>query len=481
MIGSERFGPGNSCGGNLLMITNRSFARLQALRPVCAAIAVAATALPAAAGSLYLQMNPNLAGSNDQRQAFIFGAQNVTGTVTGANGFSQAFNLGSEGFAVVQLPLSAQLTSGTVQNLGFKIESASAISGYYLSRRQATTDMSYLIDGDKLGKEYVVAGYQNIFEDQMSVQATQDNTVVTFSPVGSASFSVTLNAGQTYMHTANSNLTGSRIVSDKPVAVFSGNRCTNVPTGITACDHLVEQMPSVDVLSKTYFVSQSPRTGTQGDVIRIVATTNNTEVKIDGVTVANLNAGQFYEGRVVGGKRIDASEKVLVAQYLIGQTQAGANTDPAMTIVPGSDSWLKSYVFASPSGSANFPSDFISVIIDTDDLDTLSVDGVLADPGLFSALGSTGFSYGVIDVSSKSGPFSISADSAFQLLLMGFDSFDSYFTYGGASFAPGASPPPPPPPPPPPNGTPEPGTLALLFAAVAGAAAVRRRNEKKKG
>ena len=284
---------------------------------------------------------------------------------------------------------------------------------------------------------------------------------------------MTLNAGQTYMHTASTNLTGSRIVADKPVAVFSGNRCTNVPTGITACDHLVEQMPSVDVLSKSYLVSQSPRTGNNGDVLRVVATADNTVVKIDGVTVATLNAGQYYEGRVAGGRQIEATEKVLVAQYLIGQTQAGANTDPAMTIIPGADAWLKSYVFATPSGTASFPSDFISIIVDTDDVDSLNVDGTLADPNAFTSIGSTGYSRGVIDVSSTSGPFSITADSPFQLLLMGFDDFDSYFTYGGAAFSPGASPPPPPPP----NGTPEPGTLALLGAALAGMAAVRRRRQ----
>jgi outer membrane autotransporter protein len=403
---------------------------------------------------LFFQMNPNLAGSNDQRQVFLFGPAGATGTVTANNGFSQSFDLGAEGFAVVQLNLSDQLVAGRVEEKGFKVTSSSAISGYYLSRRQATTDMSYLIDGERLGTNYVVAGYQNIFDDQMSVQATQDNTKVTFTAKGGTPFEVTLNAGQTYMITAPRQLTGSSIVADKPIAVFSGNQCTNVPTGIGACDHLVEQMPSIDQLSSSYLLAQTPRTGSLGNVVRVVATTDNTEVRVNGTLVATLaSKGDFYEGRVVGGIQLDATNPVLVAQYLIGQSQANANTDPAMTIVPGSDQWLSSYVFAAPSGSANFPTDFVSIIIQTSSLGSLTVDGVVADASLFNPLGSTLYSYGNIDVSATTGPFAITAATPFQLLLSGFDSFDSYFTYGGAAFSPGASPPPDdtPPPPPPPN------------------------------
>ena len=428
------------------------------LKSSTAALAVAAMLAfsgTASANTLYFQMNPNLAGSNDLRQVFLFGPAGATGTVTSPYGFSVDFDLGAGGFAVVQLPLADQLSSGVVQDKGFRVSSSSAISGYYLSRRQATTDMSYLIDGERLGTNYVVAGYQNIYEDQMSVQATQDNTVVTFTPKNAASFQVTLNAGQTYMYTATTQLTGSGIVADKPIAVFSGNRCTNVPTGISACDHLVEQMPSIDQLSSSYLLAQTPRTGSQGNVMRVVATEDNTEVRVNGTLVATLAAkGDFYEGRVAGGLQLDATKPVLVAQYLIGQSQANANTDPAMTIVPGSDQWLKSYVFATPSGAADFPTDFVSIIIQTSSLGSLTIDGVVADATLFNPLGSTLFSYGNIDVSATTGPFAISADTPFQLLLSGFDSYDSYFTYGGAAFAPGASPPPddePPPPPPPPG------------------------------
>ncbi len=415
-----------------------------------AASAAVALCLASAANanSLLFQMNPNF-DTQGVRQLFLFGQAGASGTVTNAAGFSSSFTLGSGGFAVIELPVGNELGSGTIENKGFRVESAQAISGYFLSKRPQSTDMTYLIDGDRLGTDHIVAGYYATAADQLSVQASVDNTVVTFRPKGAAEFQVTLNAGQTYMYTANTNLSGSRVLSSAPVAVFSGNRCTNIPTSASACDHIVEQIPSVDKLSSSYLLAQTPRTGTLGNVFRAIATQDATEVRLNGNLVATLAAGEFYEGRVAGGNELVATKPILVAQYLIGQSQAGANTDPAMTIVPGADQWLKSYVFATPSGAADFPTDFVSIVIRTADLGSLRLDGNAPNISSFNPLGSTAFSFGDIDVSLTSGAFSITADSPFQLLLSGFNSFDSYFTYGGAAFSPGASPPPPPPPPPP--------------------------------
>lgn len=414
----------------------------------CAAAAALAMglALPATANTLYFQMNPNI-DTGGTRSVFVFGQAGATGTITNGIGFSNSFTLGSSGFAVISIPLSNELGNAVVENKGFRIESESPLSGYYLNRRTASTDMTYLIDGDRLGTDHVVAGYQNIRNDQISVQAKADNTVVTFQPKNAEQFQVTLNAGQTYMYTAATNLTGSRVTSTLPIAVFSGNACANVPSSTQACDHLVEQIPSVDKLSSTYLLAQTPRTGSNGNVYRAVATQDGTEVRTNGTLVATLNAGQFHEGRIVGGVELIASKPILLAQYLIGQVEAGELTDPAMVIVPGSDQWLKSYVFAAPSGAADFGVDFVSIVIRTTDVGSLRLDGEAPNTASFQTLGSTAFSFGNIDVSLKVGAFSISADSEFQLLLSGFANADSYFTYGGAAFSPGASPPPPPPPP----------------------------------
>ena len=98
----------------------------------------------AQANEIYFQLNRNF-DAVGVRQAFIFGEMNASGTISGG-AFSQSFNLGTEGFAVVDIPVSNQLSANTIQNLGFKIDSTSDLSAYMLNRRSQSTDMTFLID-----------------------------------------------------------------------------------------------------------------------------------------------------------------------------------------------------------------------------------------------------------------------------------------------------------------------------------------------
>lgn len=441
------------------------------------ALAGSLSAGTAQGSELFFTFNRNQVGQPATASLFLFGDAGQQATVSNLAGFFETVTLGVDGFLNVPISNIYQQGGTGIRNSGFSVTSPDPIAGYFVNRAPATTDMTYLLDSSALGTSYRVASFGGGFGEgsQIAVHATQHLTNVTITlPVGDP-ISVILNQGQTYKIAGGSiDLTGSLVQSSSPVAVFSGHECANVPSGQRFCDNLVEQMIPVNRLSTNYLVTASQSAavaGTASDLVRVVATEANTQVNVPGVGNTTLQAGQFFEFSLPAntGVEVDASAPVMVAQYLKGQEGGTGLTDPAMSLVPGSDTWLQEYRLATPSGGQNFDVDYASLVVETGDIGTLLLDDAPASPTNCAAIGGT--QYSRCDVALPDGLFNLSAASPFLVMLGGRSNADSYFTYGGATFAPGISPPEPPQP----TGTPEPATLALFGTGMLGLAALRRR------
>lgn len=123
---------------------------------------------------------------------------------------------------------------------------------------------------------------------------TEDNTSVTITPtqtlsslgdygcIGTAGqqCSFTINKLQTLILQSPSDLTGTKIVSNKPISVFSGHDCAKVPINVTAnCKPVIEQIPPVVTWGKTFLVG--PLLGHQhGEWYKIMAAEDNTNVNV---------------------------------------------------------------------------------------------------------------------------------------------------------------------------------------------------------
>ena len=458
------------------------------IRILGAALVGSAVWVGSASAALIAVGHENLnAGSGS---LFIFGAPGSTGTATSGFGFNQAFTIPLTGVIEINVPTTNFISSAendTVVNKAITINSASPISAHFLNRAPFTTDMTYLHDVSSLGTSYRVLGFTGNFGEggQISVTATQNNTVVTITPTvalngnpAGVPFTRTLQAGESIKYSSGfPDPSGTTITSNNPVAVFSGAECTQVPNGNTACDHIVSQLPSTNNFDTRWIVPETANQGAAGNVVSILAHTDNTTVTINGAVVATLAAGQVHTVNNAHDMEIVTSAPALVGQYLRGQTQTGTGTgDPAFTFLPGVNQLLKDYVFSTPVGADAFVQNVLSVAIMQSDLASLMLNGLLVNAALFTPLGATGWSTANLDIPVGAGR--ITANNPFFASISGYSSFDSYLTIIGATFSPGASPPPPPPPS---STIPEPAALGVYGLGMAwiGVLMLMRRRESK--
>src|SRR5690606_35289773 len=98
---------------------------------------------------LYFDFNSNL--NSTTASVFLFGNANQTATVTNLAGFNESVVLGADGFFNLGIPQANQQSGTGIQNTGFQVVSPDPIAGYFINRATASTDMTYLFDGDALG------------------------------------------------------------------------------------------------------------------------------------------------------------------------------------------------------------------------------------------------------------------------------------------------------------------------------------------
>ncbi|CAI7992696.1 IgGFc-binding protein [Geodia barretti] len=87
--------------------------------------------------------------------------------------------------------------------------------------------------------------------------ASEDSTTVTITPSqnvemikgtttpAGTSLKLTIGQREAVFLSSHEDLTGTHVVSDKPLALFSGHECGNMPFDLQFCDHMVEQISPI--------------------------------------------------------------------------------------------------------------------------------------------------------------------------------------------------------------------------------------------
>ncbi len=359
----------------------------------------------------------------------------TSGSISSAvAGVNQDFDVNPGNVTEIILPPEVILQPG-VESKGIHITSNDPVAVYGLSYRSYTTDAYLAIPTNGLGIEYRILSYTSNTSG-FCVVSTQDGTQITFNNFQSGQTTIVdLDMGQTYYfksQTGNDDVSGSRVQSNFPVAVFGTVTCVNIPWNCVACDHIVEELFPYNSWGKNFVTVPLAGRDNSGDIFRIVAATDMTDIVINGTLATTINTDQYYETNLAGYNSITTSNATMVAQYAKGMSCSGNITgDPFMMLIFPEEQFLKSYTIINVAG---YTSHWVNVVAPQYALGNIYQDGVLIPIGAFTQIGTTNF-YGA-QRSVTEGSHTFNCTSPFGVFVYGWNTMDSYGYPGGGSLSP---------------------------------------------
>ena len=361
----------------------------------------------------------------------------------------------------------------------FHIKSDNEVTVYAHNQANTSSEACLVLPTDLLGKDYFIMSYNSdgntdfmgdlsngCTPSQFVILATEDSTIVTIIPRNETQYNskntqtLKLNKGETYLVQAKitrtsfkTDLTGSEVHSDKPIAVFAGHQRATIPNDSIytnpSRDYLFEQMPPIETWGNNAilvpFIQPENDSKLKNDLYRILAAYDNTELYINNVQRTILNKGEFYEDKLTDASYVRASAPILVAQFKktsdFSSTGGPLNSgDPFEMLIPPVEQFIKNYKVINIQARQSSTSDKIytehNLTITTQDtsLSTILLDGNPVQPDSFKSIPTSNYYYANIRV--NEGMHTISSDSNIGVYVYGYGEANSYGFCGGMAMQP---------------------------------------------
>lgn len=329
-----------------------------------------------------------------------------------------------------------------------------------------TSDACLVYPVDALGQNYFVFSYESNFAfSQFAVQSTpsqfiivgtEDNTKISIVPTaatlknGRIKQDITLNKGEVYLVQADvtnfktsppggADLTGTRIRSDKKVAVFGGHQRANIPyTEFSSRDYLLSQMIPLEAWGRDVFIvpffQPSSIDNPDNDITKITVAFDDTEISFAGQPYKILNQGEKITLPIIdpiyvtGDKPIRACLYKKSTQAPGSQTNKESSSDPFMVLFPPKAQFLREYNFINVNLPQKYNEHYVNIIIPTVSIPSILLDGNPINAN-FKPIDGIAYSYANYRVSA--GNHNIKADTNLGICVYGYGQTNSYGYVGG--------------------------------------------------
>lgn len=324
----------------------------------------------------------------------------------------------------------------------------------------ASNDASLLLPSEFLGSEYIgMAWPSSPMADELGLPPQHGYLTVVATRPGLTNVTVRptvdveggqhvpfLTAGETYqfalnqfevlnleadasnMFDTNTDLTGTPITADQPIAVFGGHE-EAVVGGECCAEHLEQQLFAVNTWGDHYFAVPVENRGGSVDLWRVLAAYDDTLVTTmppqPGADSITLDRGQYLDISTSASFEIVASAPISVGQYLAssGATADGIG-DPSFILAVPLNQLRSSYTVLTPT---DYDENWLTIVRLRDDPVTL--DGAAIRDSLFHTFGIGGYEWAWVTV--DEGAHTVEAPNTFALVAYGYSNAVSYGYPGG--------------------------------------------------
>ena len=187
-------------------------------------------------------------------------------------------------------------------------------------------------------------------------QDIQNSTSADITVAAGTPYTVTLHKMQTFLFgTPTADISGTSIVSDKPLTVISGHECAYIPVNVTACEQLIEQIPPTVTWGKRFLLT--PYAGRSRRYYKIIAADNKTTLTYrcstdSAVTLYLLNPGDYttFYSNTTSYCSLISDKPVLVTQLGPGNNFDFLGIgDPVISMILPIDQYFENITFISPT------------------------------------------------------------------------------------------------------------------------------------
>ena len=180
-------------------------------------------------------------------------------------------------------------------------------------------------------------------------------------PGNSTTVNLTQSGQTVYIQSSVGDLTGSRVVSNKPVSFFTGHECASFPAEAFSCDHIIEQVPPTANWGTTFLTapirSRDEESDVSTDLFKMVSSRIHTTVNVTcfspqrNIPMRNISEvilrlnGDFFEFPASKDEfcSIEADKPIMVVQ--ISANRFGEDT-VLMSLVPAISQYRNNITFS---------------------------------------------------------------------------------------------------------------------------------------